>query len=944
MSDDQLTNQLPTASGSGVAPSRIAERVFAFGPFAFYPSRHLLLEHGKPIPLGSRASAILEALVENAGQFLTNSVLTQIAWPTTHVDEGNLRVHISALRRALNDRRQDPLYIANTVGRGYRFVASVSGLAANTVPQDQSATASGMSDGLPSPLVHIIGRNEDISAIQRLLSERRLVSIVGPGGIGKTTVATAAAYGVQSQFSDGAYFIDLASVSDPTMVPFAVASALRASIETNRPFSSLLGLLKDSHVLLLLDNCEHLITAAAELVDTLLRGSPRLTILTTSHEPLRSEGERVFRLQPFDVPDDTSDMSLEQALAYPSIELFVDRARSDQLSWQLEDADVPFIAEICRRLDGLPLAIEMAASRAEVFGIGDLAARLDDRFDLLTGGKRTAAARQQTIRGMLDWSHENLATPEKVVLRRLSVFAGSFGLPAAHFVAGDESLSPFALTDAVAGLARKSLLSLNNASGKVTYRLLESMRLYGLEKLDAALELPRLRRLHIHYLLDELRAATAVWTTTPRREWLDTYGKVLDDVRSALAWAFSDVGDAASGVALTALAMPVGLQLGLVDEFRTRIETAIVRARSLSTPQRVEEMRLNLVYGILNQNQIHPNSISAMGLDRAVELAEEIGSDVIRIEPQILLGAYTMSMGNYPAALKHAESANALSLAVGDDIALVASRRILSQVSHFSGDHARAVDLARTVLSHPIVNIPVAFGSVQTDRRVSMRIVLARARWMQGFADEAVAIINEAIDIAPEDGPLALCQALALGACPVLLWRGDDQQTRDHSGLLREQASRYTLHHWHSWGLLFEAVLDERAGTRSGPANPQGDLQRETLATFTGRLDDLEKPVDVVERSWSAPEQLRIRGEASVSASVLEAEALFQKSLQLARLHGALAWELRTATSITSLWRHSSRQQEAVDLLGSVLGRFTEGQTTADFRLAQTLLDDVLQQ
>jgi hypothetical protein len=248
------------------------------------------------------------------------------------------------------------------------------------------------------------------------------------------------------------------------------------------------------------------------------------------------------------------------------------------------------------------------------------------------------------------------------------------------------------------------------------------------------------------------------------------------------------------------------------------------------------------------------------------------------------------------------------------------------------------------VLSHPIVNIPVAFGSVQTDRRVSMRIVLARARWMQGFADEAVAIINEAIEIAPEDGPLALCQALALGACPVLLWRGDDQEARDRAALLREQALRYTLRHWHSWGLLFDAVLNDRSSTTNELPNPQGDLQHETLATFIGRLDGSAQSADVVERSWSAPEQLRLRGEqALISSRALDAENLLLRSLKLARSHGALAWELRATMSIMRLWRHSPRQQEAIDLLGSVHGRFTEGHATADLREAQSLLEDALQ-
>ena len=515
-------------------------------------------------------------------------------------------------------------------------------------------------------------------------------------------------------------------------------------------------------------------------------------------------------------------------------------------------------------------------------------------------------------------------------------------------VVGDETLNPFSITDGLAGLVRKSVVSLRPSDGRVAYRLLESVRLYALEKLSAANEIDRVRQLHMGYLLDLLETATTEWTFTPRSQWLATYGAVLDDVRSALAWAFADPEDISSGVLLTTLAMPIGLQLGLVDEFRLRIETAIAASRRARKAELVAEMRLNLVYGILNQNQIHPNSASAIGIERAVELAEEIDSDLYRIEPQIVLGSYSMGMGDYPKALGHASRAHALSATVNDDIALLASRRILSQVTHFSGQHAKAVDLAYTVLQHPLVNIPVAFGSVQTDRRISMRIVLARSRWMQGFADEAYSIANEAIAIAPEDGPLALCQALSLGAVPLLLWRGDREEARSRSEILIDQASRYTLRHWHSWGLLFQAVLGDQDSRDRLSIAPQGGLQRETVATFTGRLEDSFVENDVVQASWSAPEHLRLLGERALAANlpdhVATAEWFFLSSRALAISHGALAWELRATSSLARLWRFTPRRVEGMDQLGAVLSRFIEGHSTVDVKTANSLLRSIEEQ
>jgi predicted ATPase/DNA-binding winged helix-turn-helix (wHTH) protein len=940
-----------TSDGPVASERRITRDVsFAFDGRIFYPATRILVSGRKEIRLGSRAASILLAFLRRPGEVLSRNELVAAAWPSTFVEDGNLRVHINALRRALDADTDNRKLIDNVVGQGYRFTANVEAVEAFSTAVHIQPSDTPNESGLPLPLARIMGRSQDIEEILHLIGRQRLVSIVGAGGTGKTTVALAAAHRIRSASGGSACFVDLATIADPALVPHVVAASLNVSLEIESPIESLVRFLRPTSLLIVLDNCEHVIDAAAGLSEAILGGAPDVRIVATSHEPLSAHSEWLFRLQPLGFPADGDDLNIAEAMRYPSIELFVDRAKSSNQTWSLQEQDVPAICEICRRLDGIPLAIEIAASRTEAFGVTELAARLEDRLKVFSVGRRTAVQRHQTIRKMLDWSHEILTSTEQVLLRRLSIFAGTFSLEAASLVAGDEYLNPFVVTEGIASLVRKSLLHTTSLGGVVTYRLLESTRLYALEKLNDAEECFRVRRLHVDYVTDVLRRAEREWKDTRRREWLERYEPLLGDARQALAWSFSAEGDREAGVVLSWLVTPLGLQMGLVDEFRERVETAIRHARELSPPRLIEEMRLNLVYGILNQNQIQPVNFNIAGLVRADHLANRIGDDRYRIEPQIVCAAFNMGMGNYAVALAHAEHAMELSERVGDDLAILGARRILSQVTHFNGQHIRASEIAKSVLQHPAVNIPVAYGSVHVDRRVSMRIVLARTLWLEGYADRALAVVDDAIELSSEDGPLALCQALSLAACPILLWRGYDEQAREKTEMLLDAASRYTLGHWHSWGKLFENVLrqrrDEGVSTSRTPIKTQGNLQKETLATLTSNaMEPMSIESDrMTERSWCTPELLRVEAEKIVVSdpdNIVAAQKLLLRAVDLARQQNALAWELRAATSLARIHAKTDKCVESRDALALVRSRLAEGQDSLDAVAADRLLAEL---
>jgi len=396
-------------------------RQFAFGPFRLFPAQQLLLEGESPVRLGGRAWDLLLALVEQAGRVVTKEALSARLWPNIAVEEGTLRVHVAALRKALRDGQEGQRYIANIAGRGYAFVGEV-------VATDEPDPAA-IAPPEPTPLLsmaRLFGRAEVVETLSTRLAQQRLITITGPGGIGKTSVALAVADRMRPGLPDGVCVVDFAPLADSKLVPTALASALGIGVVSENPLPSLLVLLRSRDMLIVLDNCEHVIDAAAWLAESLLRGSARLRILATSREAMRVPGEIVFRLAPLAMPEVSDDLSAPIAMTYSAVQLFVERAAMCLGEFTLTDAHAPAVANICRRPDGIPLAIEMAAGRVDAFGIAGLAGVLDDRFRLAMRGRRTALPRHQTLSTTLDWSYQLLSETERLVLRRLAVFAGFF--------------------------------------------------------------------------------------------------------------------------------------------------------------------------------------------------------------------------------------------------------------------------------------------------------------------------------------------------------------------------------------------------------------------------------------------------------------------------------------------------------------------------------------
>ena len=920
---------------------------FVFGPFRLLPLERRLLEGERPLRLGGRAMDLLLALLERAGEIVDKHELLAIVWPQAVVDDATLRVHLAALRKVLGDGREGRRYITTIAGRGYGFLAPVA--RAGEPPQSATAgvaaapapPAAEVRHNLPVLLTRMLGRAELVQAMAGQLLQVRLLSIVGPGGIGKTTVAVALAMRVQRRHADGICFVDLAPVAEGHLVPLALATSLGVAVPAHDPMPGLLAHLRQRQMLIVLDNCEHVIVAAAALADALLKGAPALQLLATSREPLRISCEQLQRLPALELPPlrAAPDATLRN---YAALQLFCERCAAVDDGFVLSDADLPVAAEICRRLDGIPLALELAAGRIGHFGLHGLRHQLDDRFRLLVRGPRNAPLRHQTLRATLDWSHGLLDDEERSVLQALSVFKSRFGLASASAVAGRD------VYDALADLASKSLVSVEVCRERVDYRLLETTRAYAAAHLAAGGEQAAVFRRHALHCLALARRIALDWERLPVASWSASYRRHVDDMRAAIDWAFGAQGDAALGIALTLATHTLFYQLSLLDEYRVRVEHALAQMAGQGLSDACGELQLR---GSLGHLLLHTEGAGGAMLaqfQRAQALAVDCGSG----HAEALCGMWIarMALADFRAADDCAAQFAALCEGQPDIAMQLLRARMLAASEHLQGRHAESAVLARLVLDHPEGAGQRSLNhALLADYQVCLRGNLARCQWLMGRPDDALASARAAVELGLARNGVSLCMALAFSAIPVAAWCGQQALARSWTGLLCEHAARHGLLYWRGWGASYQAAFDSAQGRGSfcWPATHGWPLQIDVMATLLDAAAGGEalRRARAGEAPWSAPEVLRraaLRRWQALSdgdaEGLLLVRRLLEEALQLARAQRAPGWELRCATSLAAVLCQQGRRHDARALLAPVHARYVQGQASVDVMTAAALL------
>jgi predicted ATPase/DNA-binding winged helix-turn-helix (wHTH) protein len=929
---------------------------FTFGNLEVLPHRRQLLADGQPIKLGGRAYDILMTLLETPGSVVDKDTLIRRVWPGRVIEETALWVQVSALRAALGADRE---LIRTVAGRGYQFVGEIAELPTiATSPSDLPPT------NLPEAVSDLIGRDDDLCQLLIFATDHRLVTLTGPGGIGKTRLALAVSRQLRSQFADGVWVAELASLSDSDLVPSAVAAAVGLELGGKMSSDRVAKALGGKAVLIVLDNCEHVVGGAALMAEMLLSANPAASVIATSREPLQADGEWVFPVAALAVPtEDATDEG--DPLDYGAVELFCERVRAVQPSFAPDRRLASEIGTICRRLDGIPLAIELAAPRAATLGIAELGARLDDRFQLLTGGRRTALPRHQTLRTTLDWSYELLAEPERVALRRLAVFAGAFGLEGASAVIASPEITSSGVIDCLHNLVAKSMVTVEVNATLGRYRLLETTRAYALEKLCDDSEFHAIARRHAEYYRDLFERAEIDWERQPVTERLIAYGRQIDNLRAALDWCFSPDGDPSIGVALTAAGAPLWMDLSLAEELRRRVERALDALAAAATPDDRREMKLNAALGAALSHMTGPVSEWAEAWARALEIAERLGDTDCQMQALFaLFSSYSIGK-QHRAALEWAQRYCAVVASRPDRNNDLMGERMIGTSKFTLGDLTAARRHFERVLSHHVPHDRSHISRYQSDTLATVRAILARTLWVQGFPDQATRMAEAAVEEAgATNDAVSLCEALYSAGCRVPLWTGDLDRAERFIGMLLDQSTRFSLPRWGAVGRCHQAVLFMKRGDTAGSLrllqavvgqqdadlSPVRMMFLGDIAEGLSRADMIVEGLAVLEAAlketeqgerWMIAELLRVNGELVLlqgGSGASMAETYFRQALSWARRQGALSWELRAAMSLAQLLRGQGRAADALAALQPVYDRFTEGFSTADLKAAKTLL------
>jgi predicted ATPase/DNA-binding winged helix-turn-helix (wHTH) protein len=913
---------------------------------------------GSPVPIGGRALEIVEVLAQSAGELVTKDELMNRVWPGAVVMENTLQVHAAAVRKALGPYRG---LLRTESGRGYRLLGdwTVRRRDATRPPvglRQVRATDALAGTNLPAAITPLIGRSAAEQTLQDLVSAYRVVTLTGPGGIGKTALALEVARRVRGRFAGGARLVELASLSDPGLVPSAVAGALGLRLGSNilSP-DAVARAIADKQVLLVLDNCEHVVDAAATLVETLIRLSTRATILATSREVLRIEGECAYRVPPLEVPA-KEQVDADQILGLSAPKLLITRAKELGADFSTQSANLPTIAAICRHLDGIPLAIEFAAARAATLGLEEVAKALHDRFVLLTSGRRTTLPRHRTLRAVLDWSYGLLADPERRLLQHLAVFAGGFSLEAAGAIT---NRSEAEVADGIANLMAKSLVSSDSTSGGGYFRLLETTRVYALSRLEESGELREFSRRHAEYCQGLLERIENEWQkrSTPLAH--------VDNVRAALEWCFGINGDLAIGVRLAASAAPMFLAISLLPECHRWSEQAI-GALDHATRGGSEEMHLQASLGVSSM-QMHGQSDAARSaLNRSLAIAEARGDILYQVALLGMLSMFYVRNGDFKISLHYAKLSRAVEGVVESSAATALANSILGRSLQFVGDHRdsrAALEASFQYWSDSQQSGEVYLG---LDHHIMVGIGLARNLWLQGCPAQARERVKQTIkDAERKNHPASL--GLALSWAPeIFLWIGDLRSAEEHADWLVAHAKSHSLGPYLAVGRGYEGTLAIGRGDAEGGIEDlracldqlhavryemfytgfklslvQGLLAIGEFGEGLALIDETIRRIEANEDLLHMPEALRVKGRALLSMpqpQVHDAESCFMQSLDWARRQGARSWELRTAVDLAALTVTHGQRGRAQAVLQPIFETFVEGLDTADLKAAAHLL------
>jgi predicted ATPase/DNA-binding winged helix-turn-helix (wHTH) protein len=980
----------------------------SFGHFQVLPHRRELLSGGRRVQIGGRAFDLLIALLEARGAVVSKEELIGRVWPDRIVEENNLQIQVSALRAVLGADRD---LVRTVPGRGYHFAGEIGldpdaderrGLAAvdrqaesapnnvsepfdhnDELPDTQSAVATpgpatptepygaakaqhkSRRGNVPASWVELVGQAGAVQQVEELVSAHRVVTLTGPGGIGKTTLALEVARRLIDSFEGESWFVELAPLSNAALVPSAVARVLGFRLSGEEIASEAVArAIGERRLLLVLDNCEHVIEPIADLIATVVRSCPNVSILATSREFLMVEGEYIYRVQPLEVPPEHPG-GHGDILQHSAVQLLVTRTKAQNSDFVPQHTQFASLVAISRRLEGIPLAIEFAAARVAALGLDRVAARLDDRLGLLTtAGRRTAAPRHQTLRATLDWSYELLSDFEQRLLRHLAVFQGGFTIDSAAAAFGTEHSSS-EITENITHLLAKSLISPSGTEGR--WRLLDTTRAYAIEKLDQAAEISDAKRRHAEYFCSFVVANSEKFRDTV--DAIVASAGEIDNARAALDWAFSAAGDDEIGIALTAAYIPVWFHFMLLGECRGWIEHALkCPAASIDLNSRY---RMQLIAGhasaILLSRGPSPEASAAWA--NVLEIAETLADAGYQLRALWGLFAEQITQGACQTAFRTAERFSEIAKSTDQADVLIGERMRGTALHHLGRQLDARPHIERFLANEASLTDQRPDASrFQFDQGVVARCFHARILWLQGYADRAMRVAADAVRVAQTiDKPVSLIFALFHSACPIALLATDLPAAESSVMLLLDLSIKHAMEPWRTLGRSFLGMLlckkhsDKSQGIKmirtALSELPENSFNLHyvhilaDLADALGLSGQTEQGLVTIEQAltrcnrtkeaWCVPELMRVKGELFLQEGDSQTGAAkdhFLHAIDLAEQQGALSWQLRAAMSLARVKQPNDRGVDPRQILARVYGKFTEGFGTRDLVSARELI------
>jgi predicted ATPase/DNA-binding winged helix-turn-helix (wHTH) protein len=909
-----------------------------FGPFELSIGERMLRRDGQVLPLGGRALDILIYLATRPGEVIAKEELIDRVWSDVNVEEGSLRVHVAAIRKALGDGKFGNRYIANIQGRGYSFVGSVVGLdyTANNVDQKSQGA-------LPARPRRMIGRDLVLSEVRDSLREERFVTLLGPGGIGKTTVAVAVGHAVAEEFGGEVYFVDLGSLADPDLVVRAIGTSLGVVLKSSDASVEFVDLVRARKLLIILDNCEHMIQAVASIAEQLFQRAAQVHLLATSRELLRVEGEHCYRVLPLDFPPTHSEQTADAVIRYPAAQLFVERVAARGGDFILNDREAPFVADMCRRLDGVPLAIELAAGPVAALGIRVTVARLVSRLELLKFGHRTAVPRHQTLKATLDWSYDLLSSAERIVFRRIARFVEHFSLEGARHVAGERGSDDGEIFDAIAGLVEKSLIATRLDQGEPQYRLLDTTRAYALGKLEEHGEFDSISFRHAEYVTQQLESQIEVLSALPKEERVAVYSRQLSNIRSALEWSFGSHGNHEIATRLAAASTQLFMELSLLVEWQSWAEQAIAR---------LEDQHKNAH----DEMEVYASPPALMNVDgsnprvRLASLQQDLADELRLLSGLFLYSSWTTDIHR---ALDVATRSQKVALKTRDPDDMAHAEAMLGAANHLAGNHLAAEKHFEAGMRHSASGSRLRPGRYLFHHTTLLLACMARSLLYRGLIDQSLHYARIAIEEGEKSGyPATLCRSLIL-ILPVYLELEDWQRSGQYIAQLTEISAAHSLKPLRAiatglrgrWLLLQNHIRDGVPLLKR--ASEELETQRHEMLNMDfvsdlgaglAALGQHAEALTLVANALDAqtrggkflfvPALLKVKGLILASRSsedLPEAEKSLLSSIESARRQSATLFELKSAIELAELLLSQKRMPEAYRYISAALGRTSDG-------------------